>query len=86
MVAGPPVEVQARVVERTSKVKLVTSGEPAENRRKGGGGGGGGACVGKVGGSYSRVSYFNYSKTLVFMGMSFPINPRPHVLILLITE
>ena len=44
MVAGPPVEVQVRVVERTSKVKLVTSGEPAENGRKGGGGG---ACVGK---------------------------------------
>ena len=30
VVAGPPVEVQVRVVERTSKVKLVTSGEPAQ--------------------------------------------------------
>ena len=55
VVAGPPVEVQVRVVERTSKVKLVTVGEPAENGRK--------------------VGEGDYSKTLVFMGMSFP---RPH--------
>ena len=30
VVAGPPVEVQVRVVERTLNVKLVMSGEPAQ--------------------------------------------------------
>ena len=29
VVAGPPVEVQVRVLEWSSKVKLVTAGEPA---------------------------------------------------------
>ena len=29
VVAGPPVEVQVRVLDWSSKVKLVTSGEPA---------------------------------------------------------
>ena len=29
VVAGPPVEMQVRVLDWSSKVKLVTSGEPA---------------------------------------------------------
>ena len=29
LVAGPPVEVQVRVLEWSSKVKFVTKGEPA---------------------------------------------------------
>ena len=34
VVAGPPVEVQVRMVERTSKVKLVTLGEPGKDKQK----------------------------------------------------